>query len=78
MTEPGNGGGALLDADEAAERAGVKRGTWTSYVARGRAPEPDERDRRTGSPRWLGSTVDAWARGRPGQGAGGGRPRRES
>ena len=69
---------ALLGAEDAAARAGVKRGTWTSYVARGRAPRPDDRDRRTGSPLWLESTVDAWKRDRPGRGAGGGRPRKEA
>lgn len=62
-------GNALLDAESAAARARVKRGTWTSYVARGQAPRPDERDLRTGSPRWRESTVDEWLAARPGQGA---------
>jgi predicted DNA-binding transcriptional regulator AlpA len=70
--------GALLNAEEAAERAGVKRGTWSAYVARERAPLPDERDLRTGAPLWRESTVDVWKASRPGQGKGGGRPRRES
>lgn len=70
-------GAALLGADEAAARAGVKRGTWSSYVARDRAPLPDDRDQRTGAPLWLESTVDAWKAARPGRGVGGGRPRKK-
>jgi CRISPR-associated protein Csx17 len=64
-----------LTAAMAANRAGVAERTWTSYVARGQAPQPDARDLRSGSPRWWPQTVDAWRASRPGQGARTGRPK---
>jgi len=67
-----------LNAQQAATRAGVARGTWTAYVSRGYAPRHDGRDEGTGRPYWLASTIDAWKPTRAGQGAGGGgRPRKE-
>jgi hypothetical protein len=63
----------MLTTAEAAERAGVTRGTWSGYVSRGQAPEPDGRDPSGGNPLWREATVDDFIRGRPGRGAGGGR-----
>jgi hypothetical protein len=64
--------GEWLDVKAAAARAGVKPVTWRSYVSRGYAPEPDDKDegepviyRRR--PRWRASTLDGWRRA--GQGA---------
>jgi hypothetical protein len=59
----------VLTAAQAAEHAGVAERTWTSYVARGQAPLPDERDLKTGRALWKPETVDRWLAGRPGQGA---------
>lgn len=66
-----------LTLDEAAERAGMARSTFATYVSKakkkpGLAPQPDGHFGRT--PYWFGKTIDAWLRERPGQGAGGGRP----
>jgi hypothetical protein len=58
-----------LGAREAAERAGVKWKTWTSYVARQQAPKADRRNPETGAAEWLPATVDAWKEARPGAGA---------
>lgn len=72
-----------LYADEAAARAGVRPSTWRDYCsARNgkapRGPEPDGTDIEGGHARpwWRPETVDAWLENRPGQGKGGGRPRR--
>lgn len=59
----------MLTAAQAAERAGIKRGTWVSYVSRGHAPPPDTRDPGGGNPFWYEATVDEWASRRPGAGA---------
>jgi predicted DNA-binding transcriptional regulator AlpA len=57
-----------LRSSAAAELAGVKLSTWSSYVARKQAPKPDGHyDRRT--PWWLRSTVNDWKASRPGQGS---------
>src|SRR5438093_176115 len=79
MTATGQDGPAtdadpLLGVDAAAARAGVAASTWRAYVARGRAPEPDDPDKGEGvkeqrrRPRWRLSTVDAFNDSRPGQG----------
>ena len=65
----GTSQGEWLDARGAAERAGVKWKTWTSYVARGQAPKADRRDPETGAAQWLPATVDEWKQARPGAGA---------
>jgi CRISPR-associated protein Csx17 len=57
-----------LGVKAAAARARVAERTWTGYVARGQAPQP-RHNPRTGRPEWLATTVDAWLRLRPGQGA---------
>ncbi len=55
----------LLTVAEVAARLDIKPVTWRSYVSRGTAPPPDAPDlgrpeaRR--APRWLTSTIDAWA-----------------
>ena len=59
----------MLTASQAAERAGLKRGTWSAYVARSQAPQPDARDPSGGNPLWHEATIDEWAAGRPGRGA---------
>jgi hypothetical protein len=59
----------MLTATQAAVRAGIAVKTWTSYVARGQAPLPDERDLKTGNALWQPETVDRWLATRPGQGA---------
>ncbi|MEN3308836.1 MAG: hypothetical protein V7603_5038 [Micromonosporaceae bacterium] len=68
----------LLSLAEAAERAGLKKGTWQSYVSRRYAPPPDDPDdtdtdgtpidkfRRR--PQWRASTVDRFREHRLGQG----------
>ena len=62
-----SGDDKLLSA-AAAELAGVKLSTWSSYVSRGQAPKPDDYyDRRT--PWWYRSTVEDWKASRPGQGS---------
>lgn len=63
--------GRLLTLAEAAARFTIAESTWRSYVSRGQAPRPDERDMRTGAPLWLEATLDAWER--PGRGRWGAR-----
>ncbi len=63
-----------LDNAAAAALWGVSVASWRKYVSDGRAPKPD--GKLGGSPWWRRQTVlDAKAK-RPGQGAGGGRPRK--
>lgn len=66
----------LFDAREACARFGVTRGTWRSYVKDGVVPRPDGRVGRIQL--WYRSTLDTWAATRPGQGVGGGRPRKSA
>ncbi len=67
-------------AAQCAERAGLRPGTWRSYVARGLAPAADDPDldypvnRRR--PRWLVSTIERWEALRPGLGQSNSRLRR--
>lgn len=68
----------LLAVAEAADRAGLKKATWRSYVARNYAPKPDDPDDtdalgreikpKRRRPRWRASTVDAFRNNRLGQG----------
>lgn len=68
----------LLSLAEAAERAGLKKGTWQSYVSREYAPAPDDPDdtdtdgtpisKFRSRPRWRASTVDRFTEDRLGQG----------
>lgn len=50
---------------------GVAEKTWSGYVARRRAPQPDRREIVKGlaRPVWKRATLDAWKREQPGQGA---------
>lgn len=82
MSEQQSGGcgdvvpaGALTVAGVAA-RLGVQRRTVEAYRHHTQYgfPEPDGRLGRT--PWWKPATIDAWQKGRPGQGRGGGRPRK--
>jgi len=66
----------MLSTAEAAEMAGVTAATFRTYVARGDGPKPDGHLGRT--PWWKASTVRAWLKSRPGQGVGGGRPRKDT
>lgn len=66
--------GDQLTGQEAAEVAGIAWSTWRDYVADGRAPQ---RDGVLGSTSWWWEiTVRRWMLNRPGQGVGGGRPRK--
>jgi hypothetical protein len=57
-----------LRSADAAELAGIGLSTWSSYVSRKQAPEPDGHyDLRT--PWWYRSTIENWKASRPGQGA---------
>lgn len=56
----------MLNAEQAAEAAGVKVTTWDAYVSRGYAPPPDER--KNGRRYWRESTISEWLTNRPGQG----------
>jgi predicted DNA-binding transcriptional regulator AlpA len=64
----------LLTTADAAELAGVSAASFRSYVSRGDAPAPDGKLGNT--PYWNRSTITRWLKNRPGQGAGGGRPRK--
>lgn len=68
--------GILLDTAAVAAQLGVSRSTISTYLARGRMPEPDARY--GGSPVWVPSTIALWIEQRPGRGVGGGRPRKET
>jgi hypothetical protein len=54
---------------EAASHCGILPGTWRDYVARGRAPQPDDPDEgappQRRRPRWRAETVTAWQASRP-------------
>lgn len=65
--------GQLTNTDAAA-LAGVTPASWRKYVSDGRAPKPDGTLGRT--PWWRRETVETWKANRPGQGVGGGRPRK--
>lgn len=65
-----------LTTEEVAALLGVTTATVRSYAARGILPPPDGRLGRT--PWWKRGTITAWQKTRPGQGAGGGRPRSDS
>lgn len=55
-----------LSASECAERLGIARGTFNSYVRKGMVPAPDARiDAVRG---WLPETIDEWNANRPGRG----------
>lgn len=66
----------MLTAEQVSERVDTKYGvkikpeTWRRYVYGDRAPAPDGYTGRT--PTWRASTVDEWAKTRPGRGVGGG------
>ncbi|MET7621957.1 hypothetical protein [Streptomyces sp. NPDC005408] len=68
----------LLDREEAWQeliKLGVelKPSTWRSYLAHGYAPKPDKEV--CGVAHWYRRTILAWPGQRPGEGAGGGRPK---
>lgn len=65
----------LTTADVAA-LLGVTPATVRSYAARGDMPPPDGHLGRT--PWWKPRTIEQWRKQRPGQGAGGGRPRKQT
>jgi hypothetical protein len=64
-----------LTTTDAAALIGVTPASWRKYVSDGRAPKPDGYLGRT--PWWWPETVQQWQASRPGQGKGGGRPRKE-
>ena len=60
-----------LSLTEVAERLNITKGALARY----KLPEPDVY---VGSTRgWSEQTIDEWNAARPGQGAGGGRPRKQ-
>lgn len=63
----------LLTVSEVAALIGWRPDSWRSEVNRGKAPPADDPDEgRPASrrmPRWRRSTVEAWRKTRPGQGA---------
>lgn len=65
-------GDRLLTAREVGALVGLKAGTWRSYVSKGYAPQPDDRDEgrpvTMRMPRWSVRTIAEWRRSRPGQG----------
>ena len=63
---------AVLDIAAVAARIGATPATVRSYRTRGYLPAPDVILGQ--SPGWLPETVEAWIAGRPGKGAGAGRP----
>ena len=63
-----------LTAADVAEQLGISAASFRSYVHRGDGPQPDGHLGRT--PWWSQTTIDTWKAARPGQGVGGGRPRR--
>lgn len=67
----------LLDLRAAAARLGVSYATLRAYRAQDPSfPDPDVMLGQ--SPGWLPSTLDDWQATRPGRGAGGGRPRKNT
>lgn len=65
-----------LDMPGVARHLGLSPATIRAYRHEGTLPEPDAI---TGSmPGWLPETIDTWQANRPGQGAGGGRPRKDA
>ncbi len=56
-----------LTAKQAAERLGMPLGTFTAYVSRHQAPQPDGVADPCGCRWWYESTIDGWVR--PGRGA---------
>ena len=63
----------LMGLDRAASYCGLARASFSTYVSRGYGPKPDVKI--GGSPAWTRATLREWKKNRPGQGAGGGRPR---
>lgn len=63
-----------LSLADIAERLGIGASTVRTYRSQGRLPEPDAMTGPT--PGWLPATIDRWLEQRPGQGVGGGRPRK--
>lgn len=57
-----------LGNNAAAAYLGVTPSAWRSYVAKGRAPQPDGIDEGFGKPYWLKATLDTWKESRPGRG----------
>lgn len=55
----------FLTSAEVSAVAGIAQSTWSAYVARGQAPEPDHRAGRT--PLWSRRVIDLWLRKRFGR-----------
>jgi predicted DNA-binding transcriptional regulator AlpA len=67
-----------LDVAAIAELAGVKPATISRYAAGGDPTFPEPDITLSGRGGWLRETVDVWLASRPGQGSGGGRPRKDA
>lgn len=61
---------------EVAQHLGVSQATARKYASDGRLPAPDGRLGVT--PWWRPATIREWQAARPGRGAGGGRPVRDT
>ena len=62
-----------LTIGDVAERLGIKKVTWRSYVSRGQAPKPDGWDlpapgTASAVPWWWEKTINEYERGRVGTG----------
>ena len=64
-----------MTAAEVATHLGLAVSTVYAYRRDGILPEPDMVGR---TPTWDRKAIDRWKRNRPGQGAGGGRPRKDA
>lgn len=66
-----------LGTAQVAERAGVSPRTIASYAARGQMPKPSACPCCGHSPTWAEKEITTWLQNRPGQGVGGGRPKKQ-
>lgn len=66
----------VLTTADVAAALGIKPASVRRYASAGILPPPDGRLGRT--PWWRQETIAQWRRQRPGQGVGGGRPRKDA
>lgn len=65
-----------LSTADVATLANVSPRTIASYAARGQMPKPSPCPCCGLGPTWKASVIETWLANRPGQGIGGGRPRK--
>lgn len=66
---------AVLTTTEAAKLVGIQPASLRKYLADGRIHVDGYLGR---TPYWYPATLEAWKANRPGQGVGGGRPRKDA